>query len=449
MTAGTQGTDSRTTRPNAGAAHGAQTRGMADEAPHDAAQHTFDVAIIGAGIQGASIAWWLMRLDPALRVALIERDTGFSRASSQRSASSIRQQFSHPINIQLSQFGLQFLREASSLLAVDGDAPAIGLTDPGYLYLAHPEGADSLRAQHALQRQHGAPIELLERDALANRFAWLRTGDLALGTLGAGAEGWFDGPALHQAMLRAARAQGATLIRGEVVGVEMADSGQSGTSAVIGVGATDSDTTDSPRRIAALRLADGTRLVCGTAVNAAGAWARPLAKAAGIDLPVHARRRTVFVFSCPSTLADCPLVIDPSGFWFRPEGRQFIGGRTPDDDADDLPLEPNLAEFDEAFWTGLAHRVPAFEALRIENAWAGYYEMNLFDHNALLGAHPVVDNLLFATGFSGHGMQQAPAVGRGIAELIVHGAYRSLDLSVLSVARLAEGRRIIEANVIG
>ena len=394
-----------------------------------------DVAIIGAGIQGAAIAWWLLRLDPALRVALIERDTGFSQASSQRSASSIRQQFSHPINIQLSQFGLQFLREAPSLLAVDGEAPEIGLTDPGYLYLARTEGADSLRAQHALQRQHGAPIELLERDALANRFAWLRTGDLALGTLGAGAEGWFDGPALHQAMLRAARAQGATLIRGEVVDFEMAGADRSGTGAA--------------SRIAALRLADGTRLVCGTAVNAAGAWARPLAAAAGIDLPVHARRRTVFVFSCPTMLADCPLVIDPSGFWFRPEGRQFIGGRTPDDDADDLPLEPNLAEFDEAFWTGLAHRVPAFEALRIENAWAGYYEMNLFDHNALLGAHPAVDNLLFATGFSGHGMQQAPAVGRGIAELIVHGAYRSLDLSVLSVARLAQGQRIIESNVIG
>ncbi len=399
------------------------------------ANGSVDVAIIGAGIQGASIAWWLMRLDPALRVALIERDTGFSQASSQRSASSIRQQFSHPINIQLSQFGLQFLREAPSLLAVDGESPEIGLTDPGYLYLARPEGADSLRAQHALQCQHGAPIELLERDALANRFAWLRTGDLALGTLGAGAEGWFDGPALHQAMLRAARAQGATLIKGEVVDFEMAGADRSGTGAA--------------SRIAALRLADGTRLACGTAVNAAGAWARPLAAAAGIDLPVHARRRTVFVFSCPTTLADCPLVIDPSGFWFRPEGRQFIGGRTPDDDADDLPLEPNLAEFDEAFWTGLAHRVPAFEALRIENAWAGYYEMNLFDHNALLGAHPAVDNLLFATGFSGHGMQQAPAVGRGIAELIVHGAYRSLDLSVLSVARLAQGQRIIEANVIG
>jgi hypothetical protein len=117
--------------------------------------------------------------------------------------------------------------------------------------------------------------------------------------------------------------------------------------------------------------------------------------------------------------------------------------------ADDLPLEPNLSEFDEAMWAALAHRIPAFEAVRVERAWAGYYEMNLFDHNALLGVHPGFENLLCITGFSGHGMQQAPAAGRGIAELIVHGRYASLDLSELNVSRLMEGRRVMEANVIG
>jgi glycine/D-amino acid oxidase-like deaminating enzyme len=174
-----------------------------------------------------------------------------------------------------------------------------------------------------------------------------------------------------------------------------------------------------------------------------------VAALAGIALPVHARRRTVFVVSCPEPLPDCPLVIDPTGFWFRPEGRAFIGGTTPDPDEDDLPLEPNLGEFDEALWTAFAHRVPAFEALRIERAWAGYYEMNLWDHNALLGPWPDLANLHAATGFSGHGMQQAPAAGRGVAECVLHGGWRTLDLSDLAVARLAEGRRVMEANVIG
>ena len=396
----------------------------------DAPLRRVDVAIVGAGVAGASVAYWLTRLAPTLSVALVERDTGFAQASSQRSASSIRQQFSTPVNIRMSRFGLDFLRDAATLLAVDGDAPAIGLVEPGYLYLADARQAEGLRAQNAVQRALGADIALLNPPALAERFPWLAVDDLALGALGAGCEGWFDGPALHQALLRRARAQGAHLVRGEVAGIELERGG------------------GSPRA-SALRLADGSRIACGHAVLAAGAWSRPLAAGVGIALPVHARRRTVFVFSCPSPLPDCPLVIDPSGFWFRPEGTGFIGGTTPRSDVDDLPLEPDLDEFDEALWTAFARRVPAFEALRIERAWAGYYEMNLWDHNALLGAHPAVERLLFVTGFSGHGMQQAPAAGLGVAECVLHGGWRTLDLDDLSVARLAQGRRLLEANVIG
>jgi FAD-dependent oxidoreductase domain-containing protein 1 len=251
--------------------------------------------------------------------------------------------------------------------------------------------------------------------------------DIELGSLGLSGEGWFDGPALHAAMLRKARAQGALLLRGEAVGFDV----------------------DGRGRVGALRLADGRRIACGHAVNAAGPWARQLAAAAGVALPVHARRRTVFVLSCPQPLPGCPLLVDPTGFWLRPEGRNFIAGSTPRPDEDDLPLEPNLAEFDDAMWLRVAHRVPAFEALRIERAWAGYYEMNLFDHNAVIGAHPDRPNLLCANGFSGHGMQQAPAAGLGVAELVLHGGFRTLDLSALGFARLIEGRPLLEANVIG
>jgi FAD-dependent oxidoreductase domain-containing protein 1 len=390
-----------------------------------------DVAIVGAGIVGASVAYWLTRLEPSLSVLLIERDTRFEKASSSLSASSIRQQFSSPVNILMSRFGLQFIRDAAALLATGAYSPPpdLSLVEPGYLYLTAQGTADveRLRALNVVQRTHGADVALLSPDELATRYPWLHVDDVELGSLGLSGEGWFDGPALHTAMLRKARSQGARLVIGDAKGFAF----------------------DAQGTVQSLLLADGRRIRCGHAVNAAGPWARELAHAAGVDLPVHARRRTVFVLSCPQPLPNCPLLIDPSGFWLRPEGRHFLFGTTPDPDRDDLPLEPNLAELDEAMWTRIAHRIPAFEAMRIERAWAGYYEMNLFDHNAVIGAHPQRPNLLFAAGFSGHGMQQAPAAGRGVAELALRGRFETLDLSALGFERLIEGRPLVEANVIG
>jgi glycine/D-amino acid oxidase-like deaminating enzyme len=352
-------------------------------------------------VVGASVAYWLTRMRPGIEVAIIERDRSFSRASSALSASSIRRQFSSPINVRMSQFGAQFLQELG-----------IALHERGYLYLG---------------RAHELPeVAVLGRQELAARFPWLNVADVDVASLGLSGEGWFDGPALHAELLRRARSQGARLIDGEVKGFDLRG-----------------------KSIVAARFADGSLLPCKHAVNAAGPWAREVAAAAGIELPVHARRRTVFVLSCPAPLPGCPLVIDPSGFWFRPEGKLFIAGREPSRDADNLPLEPDYAEFDEDWWARMAHRVPAFEALRVERAWAGYYEMNLFDHNAIIGAHPTLANLWFANGFSGHGMQHAAAAGRGVAELVLHGNFSTLDLSPLGFRRLIDKRPLLEANVIG
>jgi glycine/D-amino acid oxidase-like deaminating enzyme len=168
-------------------------------------------------------------------------------------------------------------------------------------------------------------------------------------------------------------------------------------------------------------------------------------------LPVRARRRCVFVFACPTPLERCPLVIDTSGVWFRPEGsNRFICGISPDpeNDPDDPPLDVDHTLFDEVLWPALAARVPAFEALRQSQAWAGYYEFNTFDHNGIVGAHPQISNFYFANGFSGHGLQQAPAVGRGVAELLVHGGYRTLDLSALAFERIEAKRPVLELNII-
>ncbi len=387
---------------------------------------TLRVVVIGGGAIGSAVAAHLtapeLQRVRACTVTVVERDFSYARASSALSASSIRQQFSTTINIALSRYGIEVLRTM----------PEVGLHEGGYLYLASPAGEGVLRANHALQRTEAVDVALLPPEDLRARFPWLATEGLALGSLGLSGEGWFDGFSLLQAWRARARAQGARYVQAEVVGFGH----EKGLLSL---------------RIGRVQLSNGEHLEADVVVNAAGPWARQVAAWAGIDLPVRARRRTVFHVSCPTPLPGCPLLIDPSGIWLRPEGRGFITGFAPPEaqDADGLPLDqPELAAFEDFVWPTLAARIPAFEALRLERAWAGYYEMNTFDHNAIVGPHPACDNLLFANGFSGHGLQQSPAVGRGLAEWIVHGGYRTLDLSPLGWARVLAGQPLVERNVI-
>ena len=289
-----------------------------------------------------------------------------------------------------------------------------------------------LRENHAVQRAAGAHVALLGPDQLAARFPWLATGDIALGSLGLTGEGWFDGYSLLQAFRAQARVQGARYVVAEAVSFDI-EKGRQRTS------------------IQRIQLSKGEQIEADVVVNAAGPWARHVAAWAGIELPVVAKRRTVFHVTCPEPLPHCPLLIDPSGIWLRPEGPGFITGFCPPeaDDGDDLPLDaPDHQAFEDFVWPTLAERIPAFEALRLQRAWAGYYEMNLFDHNAIVGPHPACDNLIFANGFSGHGLQQSPAVGRGVAEWIAHGADQTLDLSPLGWARVLADEPLLERCVI-
>jgi FAD-dependent oxidoreductase domain-containing protein 1 len=384
-----------------------------------------DVAIVGGGIMGSALAYWLTRLDPNMAVTVIERDPTYSAASSALSAASIRQQFTTPINIRISQASIGFMRQADELLEVEGSIVDIGLKERGYLYLARTSGLASLRRANTIQTELGSDVALLNTNELVARYPWLETSDLIAGSLGLSGEGWFDGYSLLTAFSAKARSQGVTYVRGEVTGMAAKDG-----------------------LIEWLRLADGNRVFSRFVVNAAGPWARSIAKLVGVELPVAARKRTVYVISCPAKLDAFPLVIDPSGFWIRPEGLGYIAGVSPGTDPDDAPLEPDYEAFDSILWPALAARIPAFETARLERAWAGYYEMNVFDQNGIVGFHPQVKNLLLLNGFSGHGIQQAPVVGRGMAELICHGRFVTLDLSDLSYDRIVQNRPLIELNVI-
>jgi FAD-dependent oxidoreductase domain-containing protein 1 len=388
-----------------------------------------DVVIIGGAIIGSAVATFLRRRpDWHGRVVVVERDTSFRTSSTTLSAASIRLQFSTPLNIEISRFGVELIKHLDTWLRVAGEPePEVDFVEGGYLFLASAAGLSILESNHAVQREHGVSVALLTPMELQARFPWLNVDDLAGGSLGLADEGWFDAYALLQAFRRKARSLGVEEVAGEVVEVER-DGG----------------------RATGVRLADGRRIAADWVVNAAGPRAAGVAAMAGLELPVSPRKRMVFHFDCRTRIAS-PLTIDTSGVYFRPEGPNYIAGSSPhgeQPDPDTFDLDVDRSWFEEVVWPAIAHRVPAFEAIRLLDAWAGHYEVNTLDHNAVIGPHPDLPNFLFANGFSGHGLQQAPAAGRALSEWIATGDYETIDVRPLGYERIAANRPYRELNVI-
>ena len=370
---------------------------------------------------GSAIAWNLSQLAPKLSVLVIERDPTFQFSSTALSAASIRQQFSQPVNIAISQFGLAFIKAAPERWGVD-----LNLLERGYLNLANSAaGAQVLRENHAVQMAAGADVVLLTPKDLAARYPHLNVDDLTLASLGQTGEGWFDSVGLMNGYRQN---ESAKRITGEVSGLGL-----------------------NQGKIHSVHLASGEDIQCGTFINAAGPRAAVIAKMAGIDLPVEPRKRTNFTFDCAEPPGgQLPVTINPNGVWVRPEGQQFLCGCSPEDDpaVDFDDFEPRFAEFEEIIWPTLAERSKNFEAIKMQRMWAGHYAYNTLDQNAVTGAHPEIGNFIFANGFSGHGLQQSPAIGRGVAELVAHGRYKSLDLSPLGYERILEQKPLLEKCVI-
>ncbi len=384
---------------------------------------TADIVIVGGAAVGSSIAYFLKRDGFRGRVVVVEKDPSYQWCASGRAVAGIRQQFSTPENIRLSQFGAGFFKGIRAEFGPDAD---IAFRERGYMIMASPEGRASLERNIKLQTSLGADTELLEPAEIARRFPWLSIEGLGGAGWGRSGEGWVDPASLMQLFRKGAIAKGAEYIHGEVSGIETRGG-----------------------RVEGVRLGGGVRIATGTVVCAAGWHSAKVAAMAGLALPVRPRKRTVFVVGCRDPLPGAGLMIDPSGLYFRPEGQFFLTGIAPDeaDDPDAEDFEIDHAQFEAEVWPRLAARVPAMEALKVQSAWCCHYDVNTLDHNAILGSHPELPSFVIACGFSGHGLQHSPGVGRAIAELAIHGRYRTIDVSALGYERVARGEPLAESNV--
>lgn len=389
---------------------------------------SYDVIIIGGAVVGSSSAYFLAsNPDFKGKILVIEKDPTYAKSSTCLSAGGIRQQFSNTENILLSQFGASFIKNINSHLQVD-DPVSVDFVENGYLFLATEKGMPVLLKNHDTQLAAGAKVKLLYQPELKKQFEWLNVSDIVAGSFGFQDSGWFDPHCLTMALKNKARQLKAEYIKEEVTGIQR-----------------------TGQKIDSVTLSSGEIITGGTFINASGPKASHIAALAGIeDLPVHSRKRFVFLFKCLTLLPGCPLVVDPTGAYFRPEGINYICGKSPspdsDPDCEDFLMDYSV--FEEELWPILAHRVPAFDAIKRISSWAGHYAYNIKDQNAIIGRHPVVGNFIFANGFSGHGLQQALGVGRAVSELVAYGGFKTLDLSCFAFERFAQGRLYKELNVV-
>ncbi|WP_108483428.1 NAD(P)/FAD-dependent oxidoreductase [Oceaniglobus ichthyenteri] len=398
---------------------------------HTPTHQTYDIVIIGGGIMGAATAWFLTEQpDFDGRVLVVERDPSYEFASTTHTNSCMRQQFSTELNVRVSQFAADFVKNLRRYMGDDPRVPDLTIRSFGYLYLADSDDfANTLRANQKVQLAAGAATRLLTPDQIASEYPFYNVDDIMLGSINTVDEGYFDGSTLFDWFRRKSRERGVEYIHNEVVAMAR-----------------------NANRIDSVTLKSGAVVGCGQAVNASGPRAVETAKMAGLTLPVEPRKRFTWVFSAETPLdRDLPLTIDPSGVHVRENGGgTYMAGGHPDHDPtapyDDFTMDHGF--WQDHVWPIIATRIPQFEAIKVQSEWAGHYAYNTLDHNAIIGPHPEVSNFLFLNGFSGHGLQQSPAMGRGTAEMLVHGRYQTLDLTPFHFDRIAAQRPILEQAVI-
>jgi len=388
-------------------------------------KNTYDIIIIGGGIMGSATAYYLMCSDRKLNLAVVEKDPTYALASTTLSMTNALIQFSMKENIQISQYAFDVLEKFEEEMGVGEDHPKIVYRREGNLFLVNEDGKDSAKNAYNLQKEMGCRISWWEPEKIKKQYPLYDPKDTIGGTFGA-EDGHFDAYAVLMGYKAKARSLGAKYIRDEVTELISRDG-----------------------RIAGVTLASGDKLVSGIAINCAGAWATQVAETAGVHIPVEPVKRQVFALDTKVKPAGpLPLTVLPSGLYFRSEtGGLILLGKSMEEDKTGFDFSWDDKRFMEILWPELAEFVPAFDTLKLVRGWAGLYAVNTLDSNAILGEWPELKGFYLANGFSGHGLQQAPAVGRYLTEKILHQPI-TMDLSAFTPQRILDNKPLTEGGLV-
>lgn len=383
-----------------------------------------DVAIIGGGAIGASVAYYLKTMNPGLSVTVIERDPTYAQASTPRASGGVRRLFSLPENIALSNYSIPFFESFAETMAVGDQKAEIGFKKGGYIFIVPPSSIDMLKANYDTELSMGCNVVWLTPDEIKHKFPSMYVGDLGA-AVHSPDDGWLDPYAVLMGFRKKAQSLGAVFVAEEVTGME-----RQGTRVTAAVTATQ-------------------RIEAETFVNAAGAWAKEICSMLGFKAPIEPLRRFEHYFECEETIEPLPYLKDPERLAFRPEGKGYSGGVPTLAEPRGYNMEADHDYFENVVWPALAHRFPKFERTKCKSTLPGLYDQNDLDGNVIIG--PGADglgNFHMLAGFSGHGLMHAPGCGLAMAELILKGRYETLDLTRFGWKRVADGAPLPERGII-